>query len=181
MQEEEIWKDISGYENAHQVSNFGNFRSLDRVFVKRDGDVAHYKGISLKVHFRIGDDYGQIGIRAAGIQTTHYAHILIAKHFVPNPNNLPEVNHIDGNKRNLHYSNFEWTDKSGNEKHAHRIGIKNFKGQGSISRKYDESDIREIRRRFDEKEATRKELAAAYKIPYRTIASIISKQCWKHI
>ena len=49
---------------------------------------------------------------------------LVAQHFLPNPDNLPEVNHIDGNKENNHVSNLEWTDRSRNVKHSFDTGLK---------------------------------------------------------
>ena len=48
---------------------------------------------------------------------------LVAQHFLPNPDNLPEVNHIDGNKENNHVSNLEWSNRSENMKHAIRTGL----------------------------------------------------------
>jgi hypothetical protein len=42
----------------------------------------------------------------------HFIHVLVAKHFVPNPKNLPKINHIDENKHNPHYKNLEWSTLS---------------------------------------------------------------------
>ena len=51
------------------------------------------------------------------------AHRLVAEAFIPNPDNLPEVNHIDSNRANNHVSNLEWVTHSGNMKHAYHKGI----------------------------------------------------------
>jgi hypothetical protein len=58
-----------------------------------------------------------------GKQKNVSVHRLIAIHFIPNPNNYKEVNHIDGNKINNHISNLEWVNKSMNMKHAYRLGL----------------------------------------------------------
>ena len=50
-------------------------------------------------------------------------HRLVAKTFIINPNNLPQVNHIDGNKLNNAISNLEWCDNSYNQKHAYKLGL----------------------------------------------------------
>jgi hypothetical protein len=51
-------------------------------------------------------------------------HRLVAQHFVPNPDNLPEVNHKDGNKQNNCADNLEWSDRSQNVKHSFDTGLK---------------------------------------------------------
>lgn len=56
-----------------------------------------------------------------------FRHRLVAEHFIPNPNNLAEVNHIDLNKNNNHISNLEWVTRHENEAHARRYGAKVYK------------------------------------------------------
>jgi len=58
---------------------------------------------------------------------TKKVHRLLSEEFIPNPNNLKEVNHIDGNKSNYNISNLEWCDRSSNMKHAFRTGLLNVK------------------------------------------------------
>lgn len=68
--------------------------------------------------------YLQLGLYISGKQTRKYLHRLIAEAFIPNPENKPEVNHIDGNKQNNSISNLEWVTPSENRKHAYTIGLK---------------------------------------------------------
>ncbi len=58
--------------------------------------------------------------------TTRRVHILVASHFVDNPDNLPEVNHIDGNKFNPHYTNLEYNTSKQNKHHAMKLGLCKF-------------------------------------------------------
>lgn len=71
---------------------------------------------------------------------SYTAHRLVALNFIPNTNNLPVVNHIDGNKQNNHYSNLEWVTYSENNRHAYNIGLKQ-KTNGIFSRKNYTGDL----------------------------------------
>lgn len=71
--------------------------------------------------------YHRVTIPVNNKQTHLFKHKLVALLFIPNPDNLPEVNHKDGNKNNNHYSNLEWSTRTHNEREAHRIRIKEYK------------------------------------------------------
>ena len=70
--------------------------------------------------------YLQVSIKIDATQKfcNRYIHRLVALHFIQNPNNKREVNHIDGNKENNTLSNLEWVTSSENQKHRHLIGNK---------------------------------------------------------
>lgn len=72
-----------------------------------------------------------------------FAHRLVAKAFIPNPENKPEVNHIDGNKQNNDVSNLEWVTRKENIEHALRTGLSNPRGENNGYSKYTEKQIRE--------------------------------------
>lgn len=76
----------------------------------------------IKQQLRRGGYYG-VGIMINGKCKKFYTHRLIAIHFIPNPDNKPQVNHKDGNKLNNHISNLEWNTAKENIKHAHKIGL----------------------------------------------------------
>lgn len=67
--------------------------------------------------------YEIFNISDFGVMRTTYVHRVVAAAFIPNPENKPEVNHIDGNKRNNHVSNLEWVTRSENAKHMHDSGL----------------------------------------------------------
>lgn len=101
---EEVWKDIKGYENKYQVSNFGNVRSKDRLDSAGRNRI---KGQSLKVV--IGNHgYKRLNLCKDGKPRLWLVHRLVAEAFIPNPNNLPYVNHKDENPANNNVSNLEW-------------------------------------------------------------------------
>lgn len=66
-----------------------------------------------------------------GTKKMTYVHRLIAQAFIPNPDNLPEVNHKDGNKRNNHVDNLEWCTSNQNRKHARDTGLLKNQVMGS--------------------------------------------------
>lgn len=136
----EFWKDVAGYEGIYQASNQGRIRSLDREreFVGRNQTgkpftyTRKHKGKILaggldKNGYRIGVFYDKDGKRR-----THKFHRLIAQTLIPNPDNLPEVNHDDGNKQNNEISNLEWTTTRKNIQHAFDTGLKESYGKKPV-------------------------------------------------
>lgn len=68
--------------------------------------------------------YLRLGLRAKGVRKHFNVHRLVAQAFIPNPDNKPFVNHIDGNKANNRVENLEWCDQSENMLHAYNTGLK---------------------------------------------------------
>jgi hypothetical protein len=114
----ELWKDIEDYNGMYQVSNLGNIKSLDRL---------GYDGRKLKGKLLIGgyypNGYRYVSFRKDYIDEIKLVHRLVAKAFIPNPDNLKVVNHEDGVKSNNVVSNLNWSTQSDNLKHAVEIGL----------------------------------------------------------
>ena len=114
----EIWKDIKDYEQLYVVSNTGKIKSLARK--NTNG------GILKPSHNK--DGYLQVILCKNGKTKCFKCHRLVAEQFIPNLNNKPEVNHIDGNKENNDISNLEWVTTSENVIHAFKkeLRVSNF-------------------------------------------------------
>lgn len=113
----EIWKDIEGYEGLYQVSSLGRIKSLDR-YVSNGRGLRLLKGRILKPEItKFG--YMQISLCNENVKHKRFkVHRLVAKAFIPNHNNLPQINHIDEVKTNNSLSNLEWCDAFYNQNHG---------------------------------------------------------------
>lgn len=123
----EIWKDIKGYEGQYQVSNLGRVKSLDR-YVPCNRGVTLLKSQIMKPMERKG--YLRVSLSKDNKDTAFSIHRLVADAFVDNPDNKPQVNHIDGNKQNNIASNLEWCTNGENQLHAYKTGLHKVLGKG---------------------------------------------------
>lgn len=114
----ELWKDIEGFEGYYQISNKGNVRSVNRF----DG-VHDRQGSLIKPNLK-QNGYLQVGLRKHGKRKWFGVHRLVAIHFIENPDNKPQVNHIDGNKLNNTTENLEWVTGKENQNHAAKMGLR---------------------------------------------------------
>ena len=96
---EEVWKDIEGYESKYQASNLGRVKSLERYYKTGRGGIQLLPERILKQSVK-KTGYVCVTLCKNGIHTTYLLHRIIAKLFVPNPNNYPEINHKDENQQN---------------------------------------------------------------------------------
>lgn len=120
--QKEIWKDVIGYEGLYQVSTFGRIKGLLRK-VKRGN---HYITIPQRIINEVISYKGYCEVRLAksGSKNPKVLHRIVALHFIPNPHNKPQVNHIDGNKLNNCVSNLEWVTNQENIDHSWKIGLR---------------------------------------------------------
>ena len=126
---EEIWADIEGYEGLYQISNLGRVWSIRKEIYMKGGLVSDYYGVSLTKD---------------GHYDTFSIHRLVAKAFIPNPLNLPQVNHKDEDKFNNRVDNLEWCDA----KYNSNYGLRNSK-IGDKRRGHTHTD--EVKKRISEK------------------------------
>ena len=107
MSKMEQWKDIKDYEGLYQISNKGRIRNSEGKILKA-------------VKYNCG--YLLVGLYKDGKQTKKLVHRLVAEAFIPNPQNLPQVNHKDEDKENNSVSNLEWCDAKYNTNYG--TGVK---------------------------------------------------------
>lgn len=122
------WKEIKGYEGKYIISNYGEIISLPRY--KQNKSKLQYvepKEILRYVNPKNGYVYVQLWNNAN--YKNIRLHKLVAQTFIPNKDNKPQINHIDGNKQNNRVDNLEWCTSSENIKHAYKIGLR---GRGVV-------------------------------------------------
>lgn len=103
---EEIWKDIPYYEGYFQVSNYGNVRALERRFYDIMDRERVFKGRAIKSFYK--GKYEAVALHKEGTIKKFFVHRLVAMAFIPNPDNLPCINHKDENPSNNYVGNLEW-------------------------------------------------------------------------
>lgn len=165
--ENEIFKDSPVYPENYLVSNQG------RVITKKTG-------LSRKFR-KTQDGYYDVGLWGQGKNKTVRVHRLIAEAFIPNPEGLKVINHIDGEKTNNHATNLEWSTVRDNTRHSYLNGLqKSLKGVNHGRSKFTSEQIVQVCELLD-KETPQKEIAEETGVSKRTIESISAGVNWTHI
>lgn len=161
---EEIWLPINGFEKSYEVSNQGRVKSLNRIVPK---SCLTLETMNIKERIlKPGIDkkgYLRIVLCSNGKMYTKKVHRLVAIHFIPNPDNLPEVNHIDTVKINNWVENLEWCTTQSNIAHAVSNGLYSNRYQ-----KFTDEIIAEVYKSRDKYS----DIAKQYKISIPTILDI---------
>lgn len=121
----EAWESVVGFEGYYQVSNSGQVRSVDRTVSHKGATrqkVRSYKGQLLTPRQTRG--YVRVSLTKEGKEWNKQVHRLVAIAFIPNHENKPQVNHIDGVKSNNNVENLEWATSQENCVHAHETGLR---------------------------------------------------------
>ena len=157
VEEQEIWKDVVGYEGLYEVSNLGRVKSVARIIYKdyRNSKTAVIKGIAKQ---KRGEVIMQPFLKKTGYYTvsltkdhkkkTRMIHQLVAKAFIPNPLGKEMINHIDCNTQNNRVENLEWATNSENQLHAIAHGLKTDIGVNHNLSRLNEEDVRFIREHY---------------------------------
>ncbi len=122
----EIWKDIKGYEGYYQISNIGRVKSLSHSILRKNNCKQTFKERILKDRYKQNRGlltYKIVDLTINNIKKTFHIHRLVAIHFIPNPENKLEINHINGIKDDNRLENLEWSTMLENHEHAFANGL----------------------------------------------------------
>ena len=165
---DEVWKDVPGYEGLYKVSSHGRVYSSVTNKIMKSSESSHgYLVVQLSNH---------------GKSREWKVHRLVAISFIPNPFNLPQVNHKDLDKKNNFVENLEWCTLKFNIEHASRNGRRTAGATGTLSpnHKLTESDVREIRRQLN-LGISGAQIARKYNVDNTTIYNIKHGETWKDV
>lgn len=157
--QEEIWKDVVGYEQYYQISSHGKLRSVRR------GRIMSAPPNS--------SGYHHTSLNAKGSTKGIYIHLIVAGHFVDNPFSKPEINHKDGDKSNNKCNNLEWVTKCENMRHSYHV-----LRRGHI--KLTPQDVMAIRESYASGNGVGI-ISDVTGVSRANIQAIVTRQSWKHI
>lgn len=163
----EIWKDVVGWEGLYRVSSHGSVFSVRKKILLKSSNVAGYRQVILCRDSKMSS--GRV-------------HRLVAMAFIPNPDNKPEVNHIDGNKSHNYFKNLEWVTSSENVSHTYKsLGRVPRKGQQVNTNILTPNQVIQIRAKYIPYKYSYKKLGDEYGVDQSAIYLIIKRRNWKHL
>ena len=175
---QEEWKDIKGYESVYQISNLGRVKRIaGKCLSKANSYRTVTESILTTFPNKTRHNYIYVNLNNNGLKQFRVSR-LVAIHFIDNPNNLPEVNHIDGNKNNNCVTNLEWCTQLENIRHSFKIGTHKIrKGNDAPNSKLTEEQVRLIREEL-QNGSTGRHLAWKYNVSEGMISLIKHNKYW---
>lgn len=164
----EVWKPIVGFENDYDISNYGNVKSKKRGKELIMRPVCNNKG------------YPRVVLSVKNKGYRRFVHRLVAEHFVDNPDNKPQVNHVDGDKKNNHASNLQWMTNQENRDHAIKRKL-HACGENAGGVKFTEKEALEIIRLYKTGNYTQSQLGRMFGVHQMTISRIVRGTRWKYL
>ena len=125
----EVWKPISGFETSYAVSNLGRVKRLERteLYIRSDtGKEVTRRVASQIVKVQEDDEYYEVNLLNRDKCEWRRVHRIVAEAFIPNPDSLPQVNHINGDKHDNRVENLEWCTQEYNIHHAIDTGLRRY-------------------------------------------------------
>ncbi len=176
--DQEIWKDIPGFEGSYQASSFGQVRSLDRIVPKNTGYTRFAKGRILQPGATT-TGYKYVRLSTLGTAQNFLVHYIVMLTFAgPRPNGY-EINHKDGHKANNRLENLEYVTTSENKIHAYAHGLSPI-GSARSDAKLNEQSVREIKQLLAAG-FTQARIADQFGVTIMVISNIKHGKSWKHV
>lgn len=179
----EVWKPVKGFESFYEVSDCGNIRSIERYinlpthsYLKKQKLLTQFKDGRGYKHVKLYDGFGH--------PKSLCIHRVVLPTFLENSDNLPEINHMDGNKLNNRLDNLEWCTRSYNIEHIYANGLRDpstYKGSGNHNSKLTEEQVINIRSDRRLYKSLYRELAEKYNVGTTLIGYIVNNQVWNHV
>lgn len=178
--------DVNDVNGINNLPGFVVIKKSPIHAINADGDV-----IRIRTHQKVKPSPNRKGYLQVCLQNakSHRVHRLVAEAFIPNPENKPQVNHIDGDKLNNHVCNLEWVTSQENASHAIKLGLWDSvaekvaisqTGENNSSAKLKESDVLEIYQALSSGVKVGV-LAKRYNVNHANICAIKSGKSWKYL
>ena len=185
----ETWKKIEGFEDWYSISSYGRLKTTNWRNARKTRII------------KTCGEYPQTMIKSkCGKYRTVKIHRLVANTFIPNPENKPQINHINGIKNDNRVDNLEWCTNSENIQHAYANGLMKItqetidkcnatkdknnshaRGEKNAFSMLTDEKVLEIRAKFKPRVYTRKMLAKEYGVKEATIKDVVLRKSWRHI
>lgn len=164
------WRPVVGREGLYEVSDDGQVRAVSDSRILRTSVSRGYLTVSLKD-------------AAGGKPRNHRVHRLVARAFVPNPNDKPNINHIDCNTTNNAAENLEWCTQAENLEHSRRLGRmpQCFRGVRNNRSKLSDENVRAVRALYAAGGRTLLSIASEFGVSERAIGAVVRRQSYRFV
>lgn len=172
---QETWKDVPDYDGFYQVSNTGKIKSYHKPTNNKSGGVDGsilYQGVNQK-------GYKVCYLCKNGVTKNITVHRVVALTYIPNPENKPQVNHINGIRDDNRPENLEWATCQENIQAAFDTGLKSNAGEKNNRSIFTNHQINKIRQSVDNRFMTVKQMAKYYRTSYNTMWKAVKKNYQK--
>lgn len=155
-------------------------KELFGYLVSDRGEVFNKHGRKLK-HFDNGRGYRIVSLRVDGKSRVYGVHRLVAMAYIPNPEGLSDVDHIDGDRTNNVVENLRWLSHSDNIKHSYSSGRRDVAGVNNANAKSDEWQVRKVCQMLEEGLTTKAQIAREVGVSRATVNNIFHRRHWTSI
>jgi hypothetical protein len=179
IMENEVWKDVIGYEGLYKVSNLGKICSLGRL-IEGNKNSIYFKPEKLMTFELMKKGYLRAKITKEKRSIKKLVHVIVGECFILNPENKPQINHKNGIKNDNRVENLEWCTNKENCIHAvkNKLNVAKY-GESCGGSKLKECDVIEIRNLKGK--LLKVEIAKKFNISVHTINQIHQNISWRHL